>query len=54
MKNIRIGKISVDTKSMLIGMAVFCLGLSLPPTQNFFTKIWSSVKSTVSGLFSKK
>lgn len=54
MKSIRIGKINVDVKSALIGMAVFCVGLSLSPTQNFFTKIWTSVKSTINGVLGKK
>ena len=54
MKSIRIGKISVDVKSALIGMAVFCVGLSLSPTQNFFTKIWTSVKSTINSVLGKK
>ncbi len=54
MKSIRIGKISVDVKSALIGMAVFCVGLSLSPTQSFFTKVWTSVKSAINGVFGKK
>lgn len=54
MKSIRIGKINVDVKSALIGMAFFCVGLSLSPTQNFFTKIWTSVKSTINSVLGKK
>lgn len=54
MKNLRIGKINVDVKSALIGMLVFCVGLSLGPTQNIFTKIWTGVKSAVNSVFGKK
>lgn len=54
MKSIRVGKINVDVKSALIGMLVFCVGLSLSPTQNIFTKIWTSVKNVVNSLFGKK
>ena len=54
MKNIRIGKINVDVKSALIGMLVFCVGLSLSPTQNIFTKIWTTVKSSINSILGKK
>lgn len=54
MKSIRIGKINVDVKSALIGMAVFCFGLSFGPTQNFFTKIWTSFRSVVNSVLGKK
>lgn len=54
MKSIRVGKINVDVKSALIGMAVFCVGLSLSPTQSFFTKVWTSVKSAINSVLGKK
>lgn len=54
MKNFKIGKINIDTKSMLIGLVMFALGLSVPQTKSFFTKIWTSVQSVVNSVLGKK
>lgn len=54
MKSIRIGKTNIDVKSALVGMLVFCVGLSFGPTQNIFTKIWTTVKSSINSVLGKK
>lgn len=54
MKNIRVGKIVLEPKSLLVGMALFAVGLSLSPTQSIFTKIWTTIKNTINGVLGKK
>jgi len=45
MKSFKLGKYYIDTKSMIVGLGVCLLGLSIPQTQSFFEKMLQSVKS---------
>lgn len=53
-KSFRLGKMNIETRSMLIGVAFAMVGLSIPQTQSFFKKILETVNSAVSSVFKKK
>lgn len=53
-KTLKIGRVIFDVKSLLVGMAVVFAGLSLSPTQTFFSKVLSFFNSTLGSIFKKK
>lgn len=52
-KYFKLGSMTVETRSMLVGLVVSMVGLSIPQTQSFFNKILSAFKSFVGGIFKK-
>lgn len=53
-KTFKIGSMSFETKSVLFGICVAMVGLSAPPTQSLFQKIYTTIGNFVVSIFPKK